>query len=307
MSANNKLLKNSRQIVAAALMVLAVTFVGYAADNAAVMEQYVTEDSVLLYVNHSGENLTAEARIGTETVKDVTLTDAKEIPVVTWLLVDNSISISKNDRKMTKQLLSDLVAGRTSNERFNLCTYHDDKLEILVQDSQDYAELRGKIDAIEYVNQETFLTDVLDELLDIEEDREEPEYVRVVVISDGVDNNPGGLTRDELNQRLKEQRLPIYTLGCQNKGNDQILKEMYSLSRQTNGQSWSLSELLDTLDIVQAMGGAELPLCATVMIPEKLQDGASKGLQLTFSDGTVVETEVSMPFGSITEIGRAHV
>lgn len=307
MSANNKLLKNSRQIVAAALMVLAVTFVAYAADNAAVMEQYVTEDSVLLYVNHSGENLTAEARIGTETVKDVTLTDAKEIPVVTWLLVDNSISISKNDRKMTKQLLSDLVAGRTSNERFNLCTYHDDKLEILVQDSQDYAELRGKIDAIEYVNQETFLTDVLDELLDIEEDREEPEYVRVVVISDGVDNNPGGLTRDELNQRLKEQRLPIYTLGCQNKGNDQILKEMYSLSRQTNGQSWSLSELLDTLDIVQAMGGAELPLCATVMIPEKLQDGASKGLQLTFSDGTVVETEVSMPFGSITEPEPAPV
>ncbi len=301
MSANNKLLKNSRQIVAAALMVLAVTFVAYAAGNAAVMEQYVTGDSVLLYVSHSGENLTAEARIGTETVKDVALNGADEVPVVTWLLVDNSISIRNDDREKTRQLLSDLVAGRTSNERFNLCTYHDDKLNILVQDSQNYADLKGKIDAIEYVDQETFLTDVLDELLDIEEDREEPEYVRVVVISDGVDNNPGGLTRDELNQRLKEQRLPIYTLGCQNKGNDQILKEMYSLSRQTNGQSWSLSELSDTLDIVQAMGGVELPLCATVMIPEKLQDGASKGLQLTFSDGTVVETEVSMPFGSVTE------
>lgn len=301
MSANNNLLKNSRQIVAAALIVLAVTFVAYAAGDAAVMEQYVTGDSVLLYVNHSGENLTAEARIGTEAVKDVTLTGANEVPVVTWLLVDNSISISNGDREKTKQLLSDLVAGRTSNERFNLCTYHDDKLEILVQDSQNYADLKGKIDAIEYVNQETFLTDVLDELLDIEEDREEPEYVRVVVISDGVDNNPGGLTREELNQRLKEQRLPIYTLGCQNKNNDQILKEMYSLSRQTNGQSWSLSELSDTLGIVQLMGGAELPLCATVMIPEKLQDGASKGLQLNFSDGTVVETQVSMPFGSVTE------
>lgn len=301
MSANNNLLKNSRQIVAAALIVLAVAFVAYAAGDAAVMEQYVTGDSVLLYVNHSGENLTAEARIGTETVKDVTLTDANEVPVVTWLLVDNSISISNGDREKTKQLLSDLVAGRTSNERFNLCTYHDDKLEILVQDSQNYADLKGKIDAIEYVNQETFLTDVLDELLDIEEAREEPEYVRVVIISDGVDNNPGGLTREELNQRLKEQRLPIYTLGCQNKNNDQLLKEMYSLSRQTNGQSWSLSELTDTLGIVQLMGGAELPLCATVMIPEKLQDGASKGLQLTFSDGTVVETQVSMPFGSVTE------
>lgn len=302
MKETNRLLKNGRRNITAALMVLAVIFVAaHAAGNAVIMEQYVTGDSALLYVSHSGENLTAEARIGTETVKDVTLTDAGEVPVVTWLLVDNSISINNGDREKTKQFLSDMVAGRTANERFNLCTYHDDKLEILVQDSQDYADLKGKIDAIEYINQETFLTDVLDELLDIEEAREEPAYVRVVVISDGVDNNPGGLTREELNQRLKEQRLPIYTLGCKNKGNDQILKEMYSLSRQTNGQSWPLSEQSDTLGIVQAMGGAELPLCAAVKIPEKLQDGTSKGLQLTFSDGTVVETQVSMPFGSVTE------
>lgn len=301
MSVNSRLLKNGCRIVTAALMVLAVTFVAYAAGDAAIMEQYVTEDSILLYVNHVGENLTAEARIGTEAAGSADLVKADELSIVTWLLVDNSGSISNSDREKTKQVLSDLVAGRASNERFNLCTYHDDKLEILVQDSQNYADLKGQIDALEYVNQETFLTDVLDELLDIEKAREEPEYVRVVVISDGVDNNPGGLTREELNQRLKEQRVPVYTLGCQNKGNDQLLKEMYALSRQTNAQSWSLSELSDTLGVTQAMSGDELPVCATVTIPEKLRDGTSKGLQLTFNDGTVIETQVLMPFGSITD------
>lgn len=301
MSANNRLLKNGCQIVTAALMVLAVTFVAYAAGDAAIMEQYVTEDSALLYVSHVGEDLTAEARIGTEAVGSAELVKSDELSVVTWLLVDNSVSIGIKDREKTKQALSDLVAGRTSNERFNLCTYHDDKLEILVQDSQNYAELKGQIDALEYVDQETYLTDVLDELLDIEKGREEPEYVRVVVISDGVDNNPGGLTREELNQRLKDQRVPIYTLGCQNKGNDQLLKEMYALSRQTNAQSWSLSALSDTLGVTQAMSGDELPMCATVTVPEKLRDGTSKGLQLAFSDGTVIETQVLMPFGSITD------
>lgn len=302
MSANSKLLKSGWQIVTAALMVFAVTFAAYAAGDAAIMEQYVTKDSVLLYINHIGEDLTAEARIGTEVAGDVSLTSANETPVVTWLLVDNSISISKSDQEKTRQVLTDLVAGRAPNERFNLCTYHDDKLEILVQDSKNYADLKAQIDAMEYVNQETFLTDVLSELLDIEEGREEPEYVRVVVISDGVDNNPGGLTREELNQRLKEQRLPIYTLGCQNEGNDQLLKEMYSLSRQTNAQSWSLSELSDTLNITQTMSGDELPVCAAVTIPEKLRDGTSKGLQLTFNDGTVVETQALMPFGIVTEL-----
>ena len=66
MSVNSKLLKNGWRIVTAALMVVAVTFAAYAADKAAVLEQYVSEDVVLLYVDHSGENLTAEARIGTE-------------------------------------------------------------------------------------------------------------------------------------------------------------------------------------------------------------------------------------------------
>lgn len=301
MSANSKLLKTSWQVVTAALMVLAVTFAAYAAGDAAIMEQYVTGDSVLLYVNHVGENLTAEARIGTEAVGSADLSKTDELSIVTWLLVDNSVSIDSNDREKTRQVLSDLVAGRASNERFNLCSYHDDKLVILVQDSQNYSELKGQIDALEYVNQETFLTDVLAEVLDIEKDREEPEYVRVVVISDGVDNNPGGLTREELNQRLKEQRIPIYALGCQNNGNDQLLKEMYSLSRQTNAQSWSLSELSDTLNVAQAMSDDELPVRATVAIPEKLRDGTSKGVQLSFSDGTVVETQIRMPFGSITD------
>lgn len=59
MSVNSRLLKNGCRIVTAALMVLAVTFVAYAAGDAAIMEQYVTEDSILLYVNHVGENLTA--------------------------------------------------------------------------------------------------------------------------------------------------------------------------------------------------------------------------------------------------------
>lgn len=301
MSAHNGHWFNIWKIVTAALLVCAVTIVAYASAAAPVMEQYVTEDEVLLYVRHSGENLTASARIGTEAAGDANLTRADEVSVVTWLLVDNSVSINSADRAKTKQLLCDLVAGRASNERFTLCTHHDDKLEILIQDSQNYADLKGKIDALEYANQKSFLTDVLNELLNIEKAREEPVYARIVVISDGGDDNPAGLTREELNQRLKEQRLPVYTLGCQSQNNSQALKEMYALSRQTNGQSWSLSELSDTLSIVQTMSGPELPVCAAVTIPEKLRDGTSKGLQITFSDGTVAETQALMPFGSVTE------
>lgn len=197
-----------------------------------------------------------------------------------------------------KQLLTDLVAGRAPNETFNLCVFSD-KLTVLLEDSQSYTDLKAQINQLEHVDQETYLTDVLAELLDREMGREGEEFVRVVIISDGADNNPEGLTREELSQRLKEQAIPIYTLGSVDQNNMQNLKEMYALSRQTNGLSWTLSELSDTLSVVQTMSGTELPVCVKVKIPKTLQDGSVKGVQLTFSGGAVAETQAVMPFGTV--------
>lgn len=295
-----KLMKNAIAIVTAALLMLAVTMLSFAASSTAILEQRVTDEAVLLYVRHSGEEQTVQAHIGTEADVSVHITNRTDTQIVTWLLMDNSLSINAADRETAKKLLTDLVAGRAPNERFNLCTFSD-QLTILAEDSQNYAALKTQIDQLEHKDQETYLTDVLAELLDREKLREGNEFVRVVVISDGVDNNPGGLTREELTKRLSEQAVPIYTLGSQNKNSEQNLKAMYALSRQTNALNWSLGELSDTLSVVQAMSETELPICVEVTIPEKLRDGSTKGIQLTFSDGSVVETQVSMPFGTITE------
>ena len=295
--------RNSIRIVTAAFLLAAVTIADYAASSAVVLEQQVTQDSVLLYVKHSGEDQTAQARIGTQSGVSVSVTgEDGSLPVVTWLLMDNSLSINDADRVTAKQLLTDLVAGRASNERFNLCTFSD-KLNILLEESQDYADLKGKIDQIENVNQETYLTDVLAEVLDQEKAREDSAFVRIVVISDGVDNNPGGLTREELTQRLKEQPIPIYALGSKNNkaDSDQRLKAMYALSRQTNALSWTIGELSDTLSVSQTMGGSELPVCVEVTVPEPLRDGTVKGIQITFGDGAVAEIQAIMPFGDVTQ------
>ena len=119
-------------------------------------------------------------------------------------------------------------------------------------------------------------------------EREGEEFVRVVIISDGVDNNPEGLTREELFQHLKEQAIPIHTLGSVDQNNMQNLKELYALSRQTNGLSWTLSELSNTLSAVQTMSGTELPVCVKVKIPKTLQDGSVKEVQLINNDRRVI-------------------
>lgn len=277
-----------------AFLALALSAAAGAASTADVLEQTVTPDSIILYVRHTGSS-GAEAHIGVDSILGVDVDgDGGTVPAVTWLLVDNSFSIAKNDRKLTQALLTDLVAGRAPNERFVLCTISD-HLEPVLYDSADYSELKREIEAIEYHNQETYLTDVLSELLDLQEQRGGEEYVRIVVISDGVDNNPGGITREELAERLKGRNIPIYSVGC--KGRAQELKEMYALSRQTGARYWAFSDVEGTWEISSAMSGEEMPTCVRIPVPEALCDGTTKGVQVTFDDGVVVQAQVAMPFG----------
>lgn len=295
-----KTIRTSLKIATAACLAFAVAFGVYAAGYAAILEQRVVENALHLYIKYNGEAREAEAQIGTEAAEDVTVSDLGDTPIVTWLLVDNSLSIDETDREKTKELLTNLVAGRVNNERFNLCTY-DESLRVILQDNRDYAALKAQINAIEYKDQESYLTDVLAELIEQEEAREESAYVRVIVVGDGVDNNPEGLTRDELNRRLADCTIPVYTLGCKKGNNDLLLKELYSLSRQTGAQSWTLSDLPDTLEVARAMCQEEVPICAVVTIPPNLRDGSAKGVQLTLGDGTIVKTQAVMPFGELAE------
>ena len=283
-------------LATALLLMLSLAFPALAATGVSVFEKKVTDQFVALYLNYPSEIHTAEAQIGTEAVDVETGGGRDSLTIVTWLLLDNSISINRDDQIRAKELLTNIVAGRTTGERFNLCTFSD-HLNVLLWDCQDFSELKKVIDGIGHVDQETYLTDVVMEVLDLEATREGLEFVRLIVISDGVDNNPQGITKGELLTRLEEQPLPIYTFGCRSGNNTQALKEMYALSRQTGGESWTLTDLDTPLEAISVLGGNALPKWALIEIPEKLRDGTSKGIRLVLDGENVAETEAKMPFG----------
>lgn len=266
----------------------------YADESVTLLESGVSDQSVVMYMRNTGSTA-AQARIAFQNVTDITV-DGQDgtLPITTWLLLDNSISIDQPDRERAKELLADLVSSRSSNEAFTLCTFAD-HLNPIITESQDYSELKRAIENIQHYDQETYLTDCLDELLALETVRTDARYVRIVVISDGVDNNPGGITRDELEKELEKNNFPIYSIGCS--GNAQELKEMYAISRQTGAKYWALSEV-QNYDITRAMSSEEIPTRISILIPASLCDGTTKGVQVTFDDGTTLETQVDMPFGA---------
>ena len=84
-------LKKGIKIVTAVFLMAAVTVVSYASSPAVILEQRVKEDSMLLYVKHSGEERKVQAHIGTEDGIRAKITNSEELSVVTWLLMDNSL------------------------------------------------------------------------------------------------------------------------------------------------------------------------------------------------------------------------
>lgn len=275
---------------------VSVPFLSVQADEGTVLlETRVWDQSVVLYTRNTG-SAGAQARIASENIADITV-DGQDgtLPITTWLLLDNSVSIKRADQSRAKELLIDLVSARSSNEAFTLCTFSD-RLNPILWESQDYSELKQAIEGIQHYDQETYLTDCLDELLALETARSDARYVRVIVISDGVDNNPGGITRDELEKKLEKNNFPVYSIGCD--GNAQELKEMYAISRQTGAKYWAFGEA-QNYDVTHTMSNEEIPARITIPIPETLCDGTTKGVQVTFDNGTVLQTQVDMPFGAI--------
>lgn len=278
-----------------ALFFALATLTVYAAESTALLESRVSDQSIVLYARDAG-SVDAQVRIAFEDITGVAMDgQGGTLPTTTWLLLDNSLSIKQADQARAKQLLTDLVSSRSPNEVFTLCTFSD-HLNPILWESQDYSELKQAIEAIQHNDQVTYLTDCLDELLALETARTDGRYVRVIVISDGVDNNPGGITRDELERKLGKNNFPIYSVGCA--GNAQELKEMYAISRQTGAKYWALGEA-ENQDIMSAMGNEEMPVRITIPIPDSLCDGTTKGVQVTFDDGTALQTQVDMPFSAI--------
>ena len=303
MSARTK--KRIQRIIcaaAAALFVAAADFAVLADELIPVFETHMTGDSAEVYIKSPGSAVSsAEARIGTDKAGNVSVEqDLSRIPVETYLMLDNSISIPQGTRGRISELMTNIAAAKLPAENITLCTFSD-SLSVVTERSANYAELKAAVDALQYNDQETYLTDVVNEVMDRVEGRENHTFIRMVVISDGVDNNPGGITRSELEHRLEGYNIPIYTVGIKRNGNEQNLKEMYALSRVSGAQYWTLDDVPDTLQIVSSLMEAEAPAKVTVSIPEQLRDGSRKGLQLIL-DGTPAESiQVTLPFGEITQ------
>lgn len=270
-----------------------------------------TEDrNIVLYVQNPGEEYEIQCKIGTSEAEAVESHPIREedVPAETIILLDNSLSVVEQYRPVISTILSELAANRMAGELFTVATFSEE-VNYLVQDCSDYAQLRQAIDSISYNNQETYLTDVLYDMLTEINAENNTVLRRIVIISDGVDNKSIGYTKEELYGLLEKTPYPIFTIGCTYKDNGEQLKNMFALSRVTGGESYLLDEVSEPMTIVNGIAALNDAVKVTVTPKAKDCDGTKKGIGLTVTAGgqSVSNTlEVTMPFFTVEETTQAE-
>ncbi len=293
-------------LAVAALVIIMVFQVVLAAAEPGKVLSFGTEDkNIILYIQKPGEEYEIQCQIGTgeaASVRSYPITE-EENPIETIILLDNSLSVVEKYRPTINTILSELAANRMVGELFTVATFSEE-VHYLLKDCSDYAQIKQAINDISYNNQETYLTDILYDMLTEINAENKTILKRIVIISDGVDNKSIGYTKEELYNLLEKTPYPIYTIGCTYHDNQEQLKNMFALSRMTGGEAYLLDEISDPMTIVS--GVADLNNAIKVIVTPKDTDcdGTKKGVGLTVTAAgqSVTNTlEVTMPLSKIEE------
>ncbi|MBQ9493788.1 MAG: FHA domain-containing protein [Oscillibacter sp.] len=258
----------------------------------------VNANNLTLYARHTGGPAVTGVQIGGKSIDGAEIAaDANETSVVTWILLDNSMSMPEEMRPKTADLLTTLLGSKASKETYVFCTFSDHLSK--KYEGSNFADLKKQVESIDYYNQEAYLMGAVDEALSAEASRTGTEFVRMVVISAGGDNVPSGKTIENFRDRLSTARVtvsnvPIYTIGCNTGENNALLQQMYSLSAQTSARSWNMNEV-GASDIANIMRWEEIPVRVSLTIPEDMR-GTSQEILVNFADGTSAH-------GSVTPVG----
>ena len=268
------------------------------AETGVIFRQAVADENKLkVYIRGADAEENLSYQIGSIPVESMEVYRINEDrkPVHTLIMLDNSVSIPAGSRDKIKELMSGIVDAHTEKEEFRIAIFSD-KIDYLSDTySNDYTVLKNAIASIKYNDQETYLTDVLYDLVDDLNKDAYMGYTRVIVISDGVDNKQLGVTREELNLKLKETPYPIYTVGTSTGKNNDQLENMFALSRLSKSEYCILEES-QTAEIFSSLSKDANMIVVEAQIPEDAKVGGRQSSKLLFSDGTQLVFDVHMPF-----------
>ena len=295
-------MREARRLIGLILAVCILLCLGHpvralAGEAPKVMQTVTDEESVKIYARGAEVTENAEYQIGNiPTDPPVSFAISEDgSPMRTLIMVDNSLSIPTASRTKIKESIKAIVQGHAENEQFRLAVFAEEIDYLSDSFTADYTALQNVADSIGFYDQDTYLTDVLYEVIDDLNDDHYQGYTRIIIVSDGVDQKPIGVTREELNKKMEDTPYPVYSLGSSTGSNGNALENMFAISRATGCEYMILED--STPEQAAEMTARDNSITVfRAVIPDDAKVGGRQNSKLTLPGGNAMIFSVDVPF-----------
>ena len=299
----NNVVRTSGMAVLLMLFSCLIPINAKAAEAAQIVSARSSGQEVYLYIKgiESAES-SIKVQIGNNVCDNVQAADIvnTNMPVRTFMLLDNSQSLYKRYGNQAKELMKEIIASHIVGEEFKLGVFTKVYTE-LSDYTADYDALAAQIDSIEFENESSYLSDMLYELLNPAKHNGEANEYRFIIITDGADDPERKYTQTEISELIKSAGVVIHTVGVKGSNNASQLETLFSYSRFSGGTYALVDSNGNISELKESMNGDYNIKCIKVMPDSSILDGSRKEVKVTFgTEGAenVLTASVQMPFGN---------
>lgn len=219
--------------------------------------------------------------------------------IQTLILFDNSLSISTKNRQKMKQAVRTVVEQQAPGEQFAFATF-DTEVHVLTDMSADTGALLQALDGVQFQNQDTWLKNCLYGCIGNPSFFSSESCARILVCSDGCDDNPTGYTAEEVRRRLRQYPCDVLAIGSRYDREPGAVSELFSFVRSRQSCAWLLDDYGDDLSSITEGIKAEKPgKVAVAVLEDRLMDGEEKRIRIQAQTGEDMfsgAATVVMPF-----------
>ena len=160
------------------------------------------------------EHLTATVGANQATVNKIKPFEGSGEGVAYILLVDISRSLKEPEFIQIREALNDWIDAMTGKDRASIMTFGTD-VNVVQDFTADKETLKAKVALLKPTDNHTQLHLGLAKAIEMgrRTDPDLPTRRVIVTMSDGHDDFAGGMTKQEVLDRIKEDRVPIYAIG----------------------------------------------------------------------------------------------
>lgn len=260
------------------------SFVCYADNNNNLIQTYINAYNIDLFTSESfnSESLTVKVANKSAEITDSGLISDKEIAIQTVILTDISVSMPIESRGNVLELIQNKIKNIEKNEKIKIVTFGNET-KVIQDFTSDRYDLSNAASEIEFNGTQSALYDtVFNTLPEIKTDGENPCFYRTIVITDGADFTPGGITKEELFMRLQKETYPIDVVCVSANAPQNQDKDLAALTRISGGRYFELLPESDTSALASDLSAGNY-FWIRAKVPAELLDGSTR--QVDISDG----------------------